>query len=312
MPKILISYRRADSSAIAGRIADRLSHHYGDDSVFMDVDSIPIGIDFRTHIHETLQQTDVLIAVIGPNWLGQEAGGAARMNEKTDAVRVEVETALQRKMRVIPVLVDGARMPASSALPPEFGDFAFLNAAEVATGRDFRSHMDRLIAAIDHSMAGATRGAATRAPSGRASPAAAETAAPAQQPWLNDGIRYFIVPLIVLLVAHDLIVNKFDLRTEYLWASCITVPFLSGFALLWVSRRGSGAAFVFALALGIIGVVAMTISESLNSGDPIMPQTRFEWWDNIDFAIAIALSFIVGHVAARALRAVLNGKAAKP
>jgi hypothetical protein len=311
MPKILISYRRADSSAIAGRIADRLSNHYGDDSVFMDVDSIPIGIDFRTHIQETLRQTDVLIAVIGPNWLGQNAGGAARVNDKTDAVRVEVETALARNMRVIPVLVDGAKMPGSSELPPEFGNFAFLNAAEVATGRDFRSHMDRLIAAIDHSMAGATRGAATRVPSGRASPTAAEAPKSAQQAWLNDGLRYFVVPLVVLLVAHDLIVNKFDLKTEYLWASCITVPFLSGFALLWADRRGAGRALVFALALGVIGVVAMTISESLNSGDPIMPQTRFEWWDNIDFAVAIALSFIVGHGAARALRAVSDRNTAK-
>jgi hypothetical protein len=301
MPKILISYRRADSSAIAGRIADRLSNHYGEDSVFMDVDSIPIGIDFRTHIDETLQQADVVLAVIGRNWLGQDAG-AVRMNEKTDAVRVEVETALRNKIRIIPVLVDGAKMPASSELPLEFGDFAFLNAAEVATGRDFRSHMDRLIGAIDGSTGADTRGAAS---------AGAEVQKPAQTPWLTDGLRYFVVPFIVLLVAHHLIVNEFDLRTEYLWAACIVVPFLSGVALLWIARRGAGPAFAFALALGIIGVVAMTISESLNSGDPIMPQNRYEWLDNINFAVAIALSFLAGHAVARALRAVLNRNTGK-
>ncbi len=60
MPKILISYRRSDSSAITGRIFDRLSHHYGEDLVFMDVDSIPIGIDFRQHIQEMLLGADVL------------------------------------------------------------------------------------------------------------------------------------------------------------------------------------------------------------------------------------------------------------
>jgi hypothetical protein len=148
MPAILISYRRADSSAIAGRIFDRLAAHYGEASVFMDVDHIPFGIDFRAHLQETLQRTDVLIAVIGRNWLGNSADGAARMHEKTDPVRVEIETALERKTPIIPVLVDGARMPQSADLPEEFGNFAFLNAAEVATGRDFRIHTERLIRAL--------------------------------------------------------------------------------------------------------------------------------------------------------------------
>ncbi len=67
MPTIAISYRRSDSSAIAGRIYDRLAAHYGENNVFMDIDNIPLGIDFRTHFHETLQRTDVLIAVIGRN-----------------------------------------------------------------------------------------------------------------------------------------------------------------------------------------------------------------------------------------------------
>jgi hypothetical protein len=311
MPKILISYRRADSSAIAGRIADRLANHYGENSVFMDVDSIPIGTDFRTQIHETLQRTDVLIAIIGPNWLGKNSDGPARMNEKTDGVRVEIETAFERKIRVIPVLVDGAKMPASSELPPEFRDFAFLNAAEVATGRDFRTHMDRLVDAIGHSAVGVNRAAATPARSNRALPSAPETSVPAQSAWLSDGLRYFIVPLIILVFAHHLIVNEFDLKTEYLWTACIVVPFLFGFALFWVNRRGGGPAFVFAVALGVVGVVAMTASASLNSGDPIMPQTRFEWWDNVNFAAAIALSFIVGHATARAVRALLTSRVAK-
>ena len=269
----------------------------------MDVDSIPIGIDFRTHIQETMLQTDVLIAVIGANWLGLNTSGGVRIDEKTDAVRVEIETAVARKLRIIPVLVDGAKMPDSSTLPLEFGDFAFLNAAEVATGRDFRSHMDRLIGAIDQSMAAESRVAFPRAPS-----AAAETQESARKAWLTDALRYFAVPLVLVLVAHHLIVNVFDLRTEYLWMACIGVPFVFGFALLWVERRGQGRAFAFAIALGIIAVAGMSVSQSLNSGDPIMPQTRFEWWDNINFAAAIALSFIVGHIAARALRAVLTRK----
>jgi len=306
MPKILISYRRADASAIAGRIADRLSHHYGEDSVFMDVDSIPIGIDFRAHIQEMMLQTDVLIAVIGANWLGLNTAGGARIDAKTDAVRVEIEMAVARKMRIIPVLVDGAKMPESSALPPEFGDFVFLNAAEVATGRDFRVHMDRLIGAIDQSMVTGTR--LGPAP---AAALAVNSDQPTRNAWASDMLRYFAVPLVLLLAAHHLIVNLFDLRTQYLWAVCIVVPIAFGFAMFWVKQRVEGKAFALAAALGVVAVIGMTVSESLNSGDPFMPQTRFEWWDNFNFAAAIALSFIAGYTVARGLRAALGRKAAK-
>ena len=100
MSGIFISYRRGDSEGQARALSIELAKLVGEDSVFMDVDSIPIGIDFRTHIDETLQRADVVLAVIGRNWLGQDAGGAVRMNEKTDAVRVEVETALRNRVRI--------------------------------------------------------------------------------------------------------------------------------------------------------------------------------------------------------------------
>jgi len=304
MPKILISYRRSDSSAITGRIFDRLSHHYGEDAVFMDVDSIPIGTDFRRHIQEVLLGTDVVVAVIGTAWLGGEgAAGATRMHDKTDAVRVEIETALGRKTPIIPVLVDGAKMPAAAELPPELSDFVYLNAAEVATGRDFRSHMTRLIAAIDRVMAGPS-----------SAPPHGEEALPRSALLRSRSIecvRYVGVPLVLLLVVHHIVVNAFDLDTDYLWAACVALPLAFGFALYWIERRGEAQAFSFALVLGIVGVAAMTISQSLNSGDPIMPQTRFEWWDNINFATAIAVSYLAGHAAARLLRAVLKGKSVR-
>jgi len=311
MPKITISYRRSDSSAITGRIFDHLTAHYGEASVFMDIDNIPYGIDFRSHIHDTLQHTDVLIAVIGTNWLGVNAAGVARMAEKTDPVRVEIETALARQLLIIPVLVDGAKMPDSTELSPEFGNFAFLNAAEVTSGRDFRSQMERLIGAIDHALAPGAAAAASPSTAGKAQAAVAETEGSPPKYWLTNALRYFLVPLVLLLVAHHVIVNALDLNTQYLWIASAVVPFAFGFALFWVSGRGAGPATVFAVALGLIGVAGMTISASLNSGDPMMPQTRFEWRDNIQFAGAIALSFIAGHVLARALRAVLSRKLGK-
>jgi hypothetical protein len=68
MPRLSISYRRSDSEAITGRIFDRLIRHYGRKSVFRDVDNVPVGVDFRSHIQDVLQQSDVLLAVVGPNW----------------------------------------------------------------------------------------------------------------------------------------------------------------------------------------------------------------------------------------------------
>ena len=149
MSKIIISYRRADSAATAGRIFDRLAGHYGDDAVFMDVDKIPFGTDFREHIRKVLAGGDILLAVIGPNWLGKSADGKSRVMDEADPVRVEIEAALRQKTRIIPVLVEGASMPGVADLPDGLRDLAYLNAAPLDVGRDFRAHMDRLIRSID-------------------------------------------------------------------------------------------------------------------------------------------------------------------
>ena len=149
MPHIIISYRRTDSDAITGRIRDRLAAHFGDDSIFMDVDSIPLGTDFREHIKQALATNDILIAVVGPKWLGQGRGGTSRIMEGTDPVRIEVETAMKSGSVVIPVLVAGANMPDPEELPDGLKDFAYRNAADVDAGRDFNQHMERLIRSMD-------------------------------------------------------------------------------------------------------------------------------------------------------------------
>jgi len=149
MSRIIISYRRADSAAISGRIFDRLASHYGDDAVFMDIDKIPFGTDFRDHIRKVLAGGDILLAVSGPIWLGKTADGTSRIKDEADPVRVEIESALRQKTRIIPVLVEGASMPGVADLPDALRDFAYLNAAPIDVGRDFRAHMDRLIRSID-------------------------------------------------------------------------------------------------------------------------------------------------------------------
>ena len=135
MSKIVISYRRSSYDAIVGRIRDKLVSHYGDDAVYMDVDNIPYGIDFRQHINKALSEGDVVIAIIGPKWVGPMRGRKARIFDDADPVRVEIETALNRGIAVVPILVDGAKMPKQTDLPESIGQLAFHNAATVDAGR---------------------------------------------------------------------------------------------------------------------------------------------------------------------------------
>jgi TIR domain len=128
MPKLTISYRRADSMAIAGRIYDRWASRYGKDSVFMDIDAIPAGVDFRKYVADVLAQTDVLIALMGPGWAGSDELGA-RIADEDDPVRIEVEAALRLGKRIVPVLVEQSVMPKPSELLATLAEFCYLNAA---------------------------------------------------------------------------------------------------------------------------------------------------------------------------------------
>jgi hypothetical protein len=164
MARIAISYRRADSDAITGRIFDRLVNHFGRDAVFRDVDNIPLGIDFRDHVHEALSESDVVLVVVGPRWLGGRPGDA-RLTDPTDPVRLEVEYALGRAIPVIPILVGRAAMPRVDQLPESIKDFAYRNGQRVDAGQDFDAHIDRLIRAMDALLSRAA-GARTVVPPG--------------------------------------------------------------------------------------------------------------------------------------------------
>ncbi|PYJ60355.1 MAG: hypothetical protein DME74_10745 [Verrucomicrobia bacterium] len=145
---IAISYRREDSLPVAGRLYDRLERQFGKKHVFMDFDSIRPGFDFRDQIKDTIEQTKVLIAVIGPHWLGEQKDGSRRIDDSTDFVRLEVALALQRGIPVIPVLINNAPMPKLETLPHDIQALAFRQALPLDSGLDFRQHVDRLISSI--------------------------------------------------------------------------------------------------------------------------------------------------------------------
>jgi hypothetical protein len=180
MPKIAISYRRADSEAMTGRIFDRLIAHYGKGAIYRDIDDIPPGIDFRLHINQTLLKTQILLVIVGPQWFGGASdGGANRIQEESDPVRVEVETALRRRVPLIPVLIGATRMPSAEQLPPGLKDFAFRNALKIDIGRDFDHHMDRLIRSIDAVIEQAPKSSPSRETK---PPAAPKSSAPERAP----------------------------------------------------------------------------------------------------------------------------------
>lgn len=157
MPKIFLSYRRADSADIAGRIYDRLEAHFGAQQIFIDIDTIPFGVDFRQHIEASIQTCDVFLAIIGDRWLARsespEATPRTRLDDPEDFVRLELEAALRFNVRVIPVLTGTAVMPKTSELPDVLANFAFLNCAEVRSGPNFKGQIERLIKSLESHLA---------------------------------------------------------------------------------------------------------------------------------------------------------------
>ncbi len=146
--RIFLSYRRGDKPHFTGRLLDRLSLRFGENNVFHDASSIEAGVDFWKEIRTQMSQCAVIVPVIGPDWLQllksrRKSGGGV-----TDYVTAELKTALDLNLPVIPVLVDGAAMPAKRHLPKEIRQIADLNAIMFNSAPAFHSGAENLIAAI--------------------------------------------------------------------------------------------------------------------------------------------------------------------
>jgi TIR domain len=142
---VFISYRRDDESNFAGRLFERLLRNFATDRIFMDVDSIELGMDFQEVIDGWLERCSVVLVVIGNKWLDCKApDGSRRLDNPDDFVRIEVASALARPgVRVIPVLVDGASVPNATDLPDPLKPLARRNALTMSHA-GFGSDFDRL------------------------------------------------------------------------------------------------------------------------------------------------------------------------
>ncbi len=220
--RIFISYRREETAYPAGWLYDRLADRFGGDQVFKDVDSIQLGDDFVEVITRAVGSCDVLLALIGDEWLTiTDEHGRRRLDNRDDFVRLEIEAALTRKVRVIPILVDGARMPRGDELPESLAKLVHRQALELSPAR-FDFDTSRLLKVLDWTLAEArtaqgeaplTGAPASGAPdlSTTATAAASDGGARSDeqrrrrstQAWIFAGVGVVLVLLVVAVVANS-------------------------------------------------------------------------------------------------------------
>lgn len=153
MRPIFISYRRQDSEGEAGRLFDDLKSRFGEKFVFMDVEALEYGRDFRKELEDSVAGCGVLLAIIGKSWLeARDSEGNLRLNSPEDFVHRETAAALQRDIPVIPVLVRGAVMPRADQLPEPLKNLAFRNAVELTHAR-WSSDLNLLVQALQRTLA---------------------------------------------------------------------------------------------------------------------------------------------------------------
>ena len=158
MDSVFINYRRGETAGEARALFNELAAILGKNAVFMDVDNITLGRDFRQVLQERLASCKLMLALIGRNWLQEKnASGLRRLDDASDFVRLEIEAALKRNIPIAPVLVQGAQMPTVDQLPERIKDFAYRNGFELSHNRwesDVREMFKRLGLRREHNAKG--------------------------------------------------------------------------------------------------------------------------------------------------------------
>jgi hypothetical protein len=283
--RIFISYRRDDSRGYAGRLQGDLSRRYSDEHVFRDVE-IPPGADFGEYITGLVDKCNVVLAIIGPGWLdARDREGERRIDKPDDWVRLEIERALARDgVEVIPVLVDGARLPPREELPESLLALRRRNAFELSDRRwdydvgQLGQHLDTLLRGTS-----ALHVRPADLPTATATPAAAVPAAPITAPEPADHTTFavFAAAAVALLtafpadlLAHNLVnrapLDRDDLVTvrDFVLEKAIFFGIAGALAALTVgflSRRSREPIVSTLLGLGA-GIVAGAVYAGAYAG----------------------------------------------
>lgn len=147
--RVFLSYRRSDAAVAADNIYRYLCRRFGAGQIFKDVNSIPLGVDFRDHLAMEIRTCGVFVAIIGENWLNaQGADGTRRLDDPTDFVRIETEFALERGIPIVPVLIGRVRMPDADQLPASMARMAFQQSFELRPGPEFDRDLTKLAKGI--------------------------------------------------------------------------------------------------------------------------------------------------------------------
>lgn len=166
--RIFVSYRRDDSRHAAGRLADRLATAFSREAIFMDVDDIAIGDDFVEVLENRIASCEVMLVVIGKAWLSaSDEQGRRRLDNPHDFVRVEVESALSRGIRIVPILIDGAAHPRADDLPAGMRDLSRRQATAISHAQ-FNTDVERIVNGLSQALGGSS----SRSPSPPVAPAA--------------------------------------------------------------------------------------------------------------------------------------------
>lgn len=253
--QIFISYRRQETSHLAGRLYDRLANRFGAAQVFVDVDSIEPGMDFTESIVRAVGTSDVLLAFIGPQWLTvTDYEGQRRIDDPQDLVRLEINTALARDIRVIPVLVDGAPIPNQQSLPDDLSTLALRQAIPIRSG-SFRPDTDYLMEVIEKAFSKRLN----------------DVPVPEKQPWRHTRRTYELIlgPFIGLvfgLVPFLAIVLTDRLTVESLLVGGLAGA-LTGSLAGELARRQAlrhawwVGAVVFGLTVGLAGILSGALGD---------------------------------------------------
>jgi TIR domain len=262
MPVILISYRRADSKEIAGRIHKELVSRYGK-RVYIDIDSILPSADYRVHITQALERALVMVAVIGNDWAGPRAEGKPRIFDQDDPVRAEVETAFANHRSVLPVLVNGANMPTEADLPESLGALPYLNAIVVRSGEEFSADMGRLFRAIDQLSV---------------------------QFWTVFATAYLVLPFALVLLSDYLILFKIDTYPIYLRLAIAAIAAVLGLGLCFHIRFRTVATLVTGAAVGFASAIGMVaLDGALSTSSPsFFPSVARDWQEVVEYFTIIA------------------------
>ena len=321
-PRVFINYRRDDSPGSAGRLYDRLAEEIPSEHLFMDVDAIAPGVDFVTAIEQAVRSCDILLVIIGRSWLtATDKAGRLRLDDPKDFVRLEIATALAHDVRVIPVLVDGATMPAATDLPADLQALVRRNAVELSHQR-FAADTRGLARALVRSQAADKpeppldrRGKITAARPQAATDAAGGRAALSPRRVLGVAATVFAViastVIAGLYLAHDGSEWWF-LRIGPIVQIWVVLSVMAGPALavaLWVPRLSIqqfwgvlGATFA-----ALVAMFALTtgLQAALGSLVPAEPQTTVDTllaMGLIEVPVSIVSGLVLGYFLAQALQ----------